>query len=203
MNFSRCAMSRSVIGAPLTRRTICCARAGKAIVAATTRTAIPAASPANCCRNPTLEVTNSSPCHLAKALASPSRPLARSTAVAAITRTSVLRAHRSQGIRPEGAQTKLQHDGVVSDRSRHCRVRITAQPVYRQHEAIVDIADAEPRLVETIVLDIIARRAKQDPIGRQLQRCTSKEAFASREESEERLGRVIAIQELQGPALKI
>src|SRR5690348_6434925 len=118
-------------------------------------------------------------------------------------RNSVGGADRSQGVWPQRAQAELQHDGVIADRSRHCRVGITAEPIDRQHEAVVDIADTESRLVEAIVLDIIARRTEQDPISRQLQRRAGQEAFASRKESEKRLGRVVAIEELQRPALEI
>lgn len=123
--------------------------------------------------------------------------------LARITAKSVLNSHGRQSVRPKRAQAELQHDGVISDRSRHCRVGIAAEPIHRQHEAIVDIADAKPRLVEAIALDVIARRAKQNPIGRQLQRCAGKKTFAAREEAEEWLGRIVAIQELQRPALEI
>src|SRR5215472_10017756 len=89
-------------------------------------------------------------------------PLLRSlapyeTTLGCITTKSVRHAHRSQSIRSKRAQTELQHNSVISDRSRHRRVGIAAEPVNRQHEAIVDIAYAKPRLVETIILDVIAR----------------------------------------------
>src|SRR6516164_5970815 len=181
MNFSRCAMSRSVIGEPFTSRTICWARAGNEIVAIIAKMKRAVAKPLHRCRDSTGEITSFFPSR----------------------RKSVGNANRSQRVRPKGAQAELQHDGVISDRKRHRRIGIAAEPVHRQHEAIVDIADAKPRLVEAIIFDVVARRPKQNPISCQFHRSTGKEAFATREEAEERLGRIVAIEKLQRPALEI
>src|SRR5215471_5687349 len=138
-----------------------------------------------------------------KAAASFSKLGWRNHELLSITARSVRNAHWSQSVWPKRAQAELQHDSVISDRKRDCRIGITAEPVHRQHEAIVHVADAKPRLVEAIVLDVIACRSEQNPVGGYLQRRTGKEAFAAREEAEERLGRIVTIQKLQRPALEI
>jgi hypothetical protein len=75
------------------------------------------------------------------------------------------RPYRARESAPRRAQAELQHERVASDRYRR-RIGVSGEPVQRQNEAVVDIAEAEPGLIELVGENVIAGGAEHDPVLR-------------------------------------
>src|SRR5580704_7977058 len=209
MNLARWSMSSAVIGSPSTSTTTSCARptAGTASkpAAATTATA----KALHSARIGICDITSCSP---STAGALPARVFRPSQPLARINRTKSRQnlergAYRRQGVRSERAQAHLEHKGIVLLRYRRCDrcsgIGVARQPIEREQKAVVGIADANPRLVEFMRIQIVARGAEQNPVLRQLDRGAAEDALAPEQKAEFRLRRIVAVQQLQRPAIEI
>src|SRR5215813_7088837 len=78
-----------------------------------------------------------------------------------------------------------------------------ANIVQAQHVAIVDIADAHPGLVELAGLDVVAGRGQERPVRGDLVGRLQQDPLPFVEEAELRLGRIVAVQDGQAPAVEI
>ena len=101
--------------------------------------------------------------------------------------------HRAQGIGAERAQAHLQHECVVLHRGRYRGIGVAGKPIHREKEAIVGIADTEPRLIDFFGVKIVTRRAEQNPVLRKLERSAAEDALTAEQEAEFRLRCVIAV----------
>src|ERR1700722_2804161 len=101
--------------------------------------------------------------------------------------------HRTQGIGAERAQAHLHHERVVLHRGRYRSIGVAGEPIDREKEAIVGIADTEPRLIDFFGVKIVARRAEQNPVLRELERSAAKDTLTPEQEAEFRLRGVIAV----------
>src|SRR5258708_37369789 len=208
LNLARCSMSRAVIGSPSTSTTTSCARptAGTA--------SKPAAATATALHSARIRICNITSCSPSTAGAVPARVFRLSPGPARITspaRINPIKSRqnlergpdRRQGIRSQGTQAHLNHERIVLFRRRRPIIGVSGQPVQRQQETIVGIADANPRLVERMGVKIVAGRAEQYPVLRQLDRAAAEDALPPEQEAELRLRCVIAVEQLQRPAVEI
>src|SRR5258708_87202 len=101
---------------------------------------------------------------------------------------------------PEGAEVECHHYRVVGRDI--AAIGVIGEIVEPQDEAVVDVAEAEPRLVELAGREIVAGTAIYHPILADLEGFGREDAFAPGEESELGLRGIVAEHDRAGPAVE-
>ena len=205
-------MSSAVIGSPLTMTTTCWARAALgSAAAANTRTA------AVIRLRQVLQLSN---------IIAPSASSPLKVGASLLARTGhdhILRSSRSAQTRPqlmggtecrsidrgdslcsrvrrsaERAQADLHHVAVVD---RHAAaVGVACDVIQGQDEAVVDVPDADLGLGDRLGVNIVSRRAQQDPVRIELEPCAAQDTLAAVQEPDQRLRGVVAVHHRGCPA---
>jgi hypothetical protein len=99
------------------------------------------------------------------------------------------------------AQAQLQHDRMIG--LHISTVRIIRNVVQAQYEAIIDITEADAGLVEFSGIDVVAGGSQHDPIFVELDLSGSQNALLAFENADQRLCRVIAIEQAAAPTVEL
>src|SRR5262245_616015 len=98
------------------------------------------------------------------------------------------------------SQAHLQQDGMAG--LRISAVSVVGHVVQRRHKTVVDITDANARLVERVGDKIITYRTQRGPVGGELDRRRGENALAPFQESDLRLRRIAAIEHREPETIK-
>src|SRR6185437_13818976 len=96
---------------------------------------------------------------------------------------------------PQCAQAQLEIEASVLHGGRGTVIGVAGKIVKSEHQAIIDVAESDPRLIELVNDQALARGPEHDPVGRELVGGPGEETLAPVQEAKVRLRRVVSVKQ--------
>src|SRR6185437_13840979 len=97
---------------------------------------------------------------------------------------------------PQCAQAQLEIEASVLHGGRGTVIGVAGKIVKSEHEAIIDVAESNPRLIELVNDQVVARGSEHNPIGRELVGRAGEEAFAAVQKTKVGLRRIVSVKQI-------